>query len=410
MTLDSGTVRVLSRVAAEIGTPCYAYLMDDILARFDLLDTVFGGRFKVSYAIKSNPNRALLEGIKSRVVTLDASSAGELDRALDAGYDASDVTFSGPAKRDFELQRAVEVGCGEMVCESERELEILNRLCAESGRSMSIFLRINPDKVPKKFGVNMAGRPSQFGIDEGDMDAVLSRLPEWKNLRFAGFHVYSGTNSLSADAIAENFSIFIELFIRFSEKHRLQPDKLIFGSGFGIPYFSGDEPLDTDKLGTLVNPQIDAIRSHPLIGNAEYVLEMGRFLVGPNGYFLTSIIGEKNSRGTEIRLCDGGMNNHLAACGLLGMVIRRNYPAWKVTGNSGPDSEYMLVGPLCTTIDTLAERITMPGLQLGDVVAIGSSGAYGLTSSPVGFISHPAPHEALVTGRGDDACIVDVTQ
>jgi diaminopimelate decarboxylase len=297
-----------------------------------------------------------------------------------------------------------------MVCESLRELEVLNRLSGESGRSMSIFLRINPDRLPKKFGVNMAGRPSQFGIDEADVDAVLDRLPEWEHLRFAGFHIYSGTNSLSAEAISENFSIFIELFVRFSEKHRLRPEKLIFGSGFGIPYYAGDEPLDVHRLAELVNPQIDAIRKHPLIGEAEYVLEMGRFLVGPNGYFLTSVIGEKTSRGTEIRLCDGGMNNHLAACGLLGMVIRRNYPIWKVTGNTEPESKYMLVGPLCTTIDTLAEHITLPSLHLGDVIAIGSSGAYGLTSSPVGFISHPAPREALVTGTGDDARVVDVTQ
>jgi diaminopimelate decarboxylase len=138
---------------------------------------------------------------------------------------------------------------------------------------------------------------------------------------------------------------------------------------------------------------------------------MGRFLVGPEGYFLTSVVNEKRSRGMEIRMCDGGMNAHLGACGLMGSVIRRNWPMWKVNGNgSEPVQEYWLVGPLCTTIDTLAYQVQLPELHRGDVIAVGSSGAYGLTASPTRFISHPEPKECLVVGSGPEAELIDVSE
>jgi len=406
MDLPQGRRETLARAAAS-STPCYVYFLDEVLERFERVRAAFGGRFGISFAVKSNPNLALLERLRPHVVTLDVSSGGELDRALRAGFAPRDITFSGPAKREPEVEQAVREGCGEMVCESAFELETLDRLAAAAGRRMRVFLRINPRRVPKGFGVSMAERASQFGIDEEDADAVIERLPSWSHLEFRGFHIYSGTNCLDATAIAENFEIFIEIFVRLSEKHGLRPGKLIFGSGFGIPYHDGDAPLALAQLADLVNPQIDDLSAHPALGGAECVLEMGRYLIGPAGYFLTRIVGEKRSRGVDIRLCDGGFNDHLAACGLMGMVMRRAYPMGKVTGsgNEAP-SDYMIVGPLCTAIDILAQKVTLPELRRGDVLAIGASGAYGLSSSPTRFISHPEPREYLACG--DE--VLDITE
>jgi len=408
--LDDRTRRALHEAARQFGTPSYVYFLGPLREAFDRLQAAFGGRFAVSYAVKANPNRALLEQIADKVATLDVSSGGELLRALEAGYPAGLLTFSGPGKRVDELRLAVDVGCGEMVCESERELETLDRLAGEAGRRMAVFPRINPSEMPRAFGVRMAGRPSQFGIDEEDFEGVLARRGEWRNLDIEGFHVYSGTNCLDAPAIAENFDIFIRLFARFAAAAGIRPRKLIFGSGFGIPYTGEQEPLDLDRLAELVNPRIDALRDDPFLSGARCVLEMGRFLVGPAGYYLTSVIGEKTSRGVEIRICDGGMNHHLAACGLLGGVVRHAWPMWKVGDDEETDrKEYMLTGPICTTIDTLAQRIELPRLERGDVVAIGSSGAYGLSSSPTGFISHPPPRELLVRATEPTIDIVDIS-
>lgn len=408
--MRSAQREILARVGREVGTPCFVYFADEIDARLGTLERVFAGHFRVSYAVKANPNRHLLGWLGGRVATLDCSSAGELDRALAAGFAARDLTFSGPAKRLSELERAVEIGCGEVVCESEWELAQLDALSARAGRRTAVFPRINPLRGPRKFGVHMAGRASQFGIDEETLDPILGRLAEWKHLEFGGFHIYSGTNCLDAEAVCENFEIFLELFSRFSAGHGLRPRKLIFGSGFGIPYHDGETPLDVEAVGERMLPQLEALKADPQLCDAECVLEMGRWLVGPAGFYLVSVIGEKRSRGTEIRLCDGGMNHHLGACGLLGQVIRRNYPMWNVTAPADrPEQEVTLVGPLCTTIDTLATKLRIPDPRRGDVVAVGSSGAYGPSSSPSGFISHPRAREVWVSGTGGELRIEDVT-
>jgi len=402
---------VLRSVAARHGTPSYVYFLNGVLQRIRNVRSAFGGRFDISFAVKSNPNVQLLRRIAGEVETLDVSSIGEVDRGLMCGCEARRMTFSGPAKRVAELRRAVELGCGEIVCESAWEIEKLDEISREFGRKTNFLIRINPSRTPRHFGVNMAGKPSQFGIDEEDLPPVLDTIGQQEGLSFEGFHIYSGTNCIQESAIAENFGIFIELFTRFSDAHGLQPRKLIFGSGFGIPYHDGQNQLDLAELAAAINPMIDEMRNHPRLSDARCVLEMGRYLVGPEGYFLTTVINEKRSRGTEIRMCDAGFNTHLAACGMLGTVIRRPWQISKLNA-SGAEKEqpYLLCGPLCTTIDILASNIELPELRRGDVLAIGSSGAYGVTSSPVRFISHPEPREILVAGSQTAPEIIDITE
>lgn len=401
---------IMLDAARRYGTPSYIYFVDRMRKRFDTVRKAFGGRFEISYAVKSNPNAELMRRISDKIVTFDCSSIGEVERALAIGHPASRLTFSGPAKRVAELRRAIEVGAGEIVCESESEIEDLDRLAGEAGKSLPFFIRINPTRAPKYFGVNMAGKPSQFGIDEEELAETIAHLDRWKNIRLEGFHIYSGTNCLNAEAIADNFDIFIELFTRFSKLSDLEPRKLIFGSGFGIPYHLDQQPLDLAETAERINPKIDAMRENPRLAKAQCVLEMGRYLVGPEGYLLTSVVREKTSRGTEVRLCDAGFNNHLAACGMMGTVIRRNWPIWKInTRGDEPENEYQLVGPLCTTIDQIATRIVQPRLSRGDLLAIGCSGAYGLTASPSRFISHPEPREVMVVESGEGPTLLDVT-
>jgi len=399
--------RTLLEAAAEFGTPSYVYFIDTVLERVRAVRAAFDGRFELSYAIKSNPNLRLLEALSPAVHTVDASSGGEVTRALAAGYAPERITFSGPAKRDFELETAVATGCGLLVCESALEMESLNRLAHRAGRKIDVAIRINPRTAPKKFGVNMAGKPSQFGVDEEEMPAVASQAGQWTNLELKGFHIYSGTNSLNEEAIAENFAIFRELFIRFADLFQVRPSTLIFGSGFGIPYHDDQRPLELPRLAELVNPIVDDLKRRPEFSASTCVLEMGRFLVGPAGYFLTRVVGQKRSRGTDICLADGGFNNHLAAFGLMGTVIRRNWSMRNISAPEAQSNRYMVVGPLCTTIDTLAVDVDLAAVTIGDVIAVGASGAYGVTASPQNFISHPAAREIIADGAGR---LVDATE
>jgi len=396
----AGARAELAAAAERFGTPAYAYRLDAMLDRFDAVSAAVESRMGISYAVKANPNAAILRAIEPKVNTLDVSSYGEVERGLAAGYDPARLTFSGPAKREFELRGAVEAHVGWMICESPAELDRLNTLAGEHGRAQKVLLRINPARVPKQFGVNMAGKPSQFGVDEEDVPAVLARFADWPHLDLDGFHCYSGTNCLSPDAIGENIAIMAGLFGRFAEEAGLTPSKLVFGSGFGIPYHEGQVPLDLAATAERVNAVIDGMRAHPRLGEATCALEMGRYLVGPEGYLLTRVVGLKRSRGADIALLDAGFNNHLAACGMMGSVIRRNYPIAKMTNTDGPVQSYQLAGPLCTTIDIVAMTIELPRLEVGDVLAVGSSGAYGLTASPTAFISHPVPAEVVVTADG----------
>ena len=404
--MDAALRDNLLKAAAAQGTPAYVYDLDIIRGRYKRLKELFGRHFGVSFAVKSNPNIELLRRMLPEVATYDVSSYAEVERAMDAGCPTARMTFSGPAKRVGEIENALRAGLGELVLESVAEARTASKIAVKLGITQDVLIRINPATSPRHFGVNMAGKASQFGIDEEEIEPAIDTIKALPGLNLIGFHIYSGTNSLKAEAISENYGIFITLFRHCSAYAGITPRKLIFGSGFGVPYIDGDQSLDVDALAELVMPQLDELRADPRFAKSECILEMGRWLVGPAGWMLTGVIAEKRSRGVDIRLCDAGFNNHLAACGMMGTVIRRNWSFTNVSNPEGEPEKYNLVGPLCTTIDILASDITLPKVRTGDVLAVSNSGAYGITASPTRFISHPEPVEMIIDG----GALVDATE
>ncbi|MCF3974885.1 type III PLP-dependent enzyme [Paracoccus salsus] len=396
---EADTDRILAAAADRFGTPAYVYLTDVIEARLAALESAFGRWFRLSYAMKCNPNPALLSWLADRVPYIDVSSGGEFVLATDAGWSPARASFTGPAKREVELQTVIRAGLGELVIESLREARLADRIAGDLDRRQDVVIRIAPDRVPKGFGDQMAGRPSPFGIDIEEAPAALTEILALPHLRVAGLHIYSGTQCLKSAAIVENWGIFIGIFRALCETHDLRPDRLIFGSGLGIPYHPGDAALDPDEVAAGAAPELDALKADPRFSATELVLELGRYLVGPAGYFVTRVISTKDSRGARIAICDGGMNGHLAASGHFGMVLRRNYVMHRVGENDGASEEKIDVsGPLCTSIDKLGTNVVLPRVEDGDLIAIHASGAYGPTSSPVNFISHPTPREIMAEG------------
>jgi len=297
-----------------------------------------------------------------------------------------------------------------VIVESWREAAELDALAGDRSIQQGILVRIAPSRVPRGFGVNMAGKPTQFGIDEEVLEDVLPRIQSLRALDLHGFHIYSGTQCLNVESIAENYAIFIELFRRFSKQAALEPRKLIFGSGIGIPYHEGTSPVDLAALAERVNPMLDSLRADARFRETELVLEIGRYLVGEAGLYVTRVLRRKSSRGAELCICDGGMHHHLGACGHLGSVIHRNYRMFKVGGVGPDDRAYDLVGPLCTSIDTLGHAVRLPEMKEGDLIAVHCSGAYGPTASPLHFIGHAPPREFLVEHHGEGVRVIDVSE
>lgn len=393
--------RRLGEAAARFGTPAYLYATDAIEARLADLRQHFGRWFAISFAVKSNPNPALLGWMRDRLDYLDISSGGELTLSQQAGWDPAHISFTGPAKREPEISAAIGADLGELVLESLREAQLADRLAGEAGRIQPVLIRIAPDRVPKGFGDQMAGRPCPFGVDVEDAATILPQIAALKNLRIIGLHIYSGTQSLKPEAICENWRIFMQVFSDTCAALDLRPEKLIFGAGLGIPYHPGDQALDLAAIAAEIGPALDAFRADPRLAGTRLVLELGRYLVGPAGWFLTRVVSVKQSRGARIAICDGGLNANLAASGNFGMVLRRNYVMHRVGGDEDgarPEEKHDISGPLCTSIDKLGGGVMLPRLEEGDLIAIHACGAYGPTASPLYFISHPLPRELILTG------------
>lgn len=383
----------LSLLAERVGsTPFYAYDRRILDSRVQELRAVLPASIAVHYAIKANPMPAVVGYMSARVDGLDVASAGELRVALDAGARPSHVSFAGPGKSDAELGQAVAAGVLVNV-ESARELPVLAVAARRLGRPARVAVRVNPDFELKSSGMKMGGGPKQFGIDAEQVPLALEEIGRL-GLVFEGFHIFSGSQNLRAESICEAQTKAFELAVKLAASAPRPVRSLNLGGGFGIPYFPGEKPLELAPIGRHMGT-LAAAASDRLPGST-LVIELGRFLVGEAGVYVARIIDKKVSRGEIFLVTDGGLHHHLAASGNFGQVLRKNYPV--VIGNrlrSDRTELVSIVGPLCTPLDILADRVELPAAEPGDLVVVFQSGAYGFSASPHRFLAHPAPLEVL---------------
>ncbi|WP_127481228.1 pyridoxal-dependent decarboxylase, exosortase A system-associated [Nocardioides pantholopis] len=385
----------LERLAARVGgTPFFAYDRAAITAAVARVRAALGRSVELGYAVKANPMPAVLGHLAGRVDWLDVASGGELALALDAGADPARISFAGPGKTDAELRRAVAAG---VLVELESPHEAL-RLAA-AGESLGlrprVAVRVNPDFAVKGSGMRMGGGPQQFGVDVEQVPQLLDLVADLQ-LAMEGFHLFAGSQNLQAEILVEAHRRTVELLLGLAEKVGTATSYLNLGGGFGIPYFPQDRPLDLDRVGTeLAGLVADFVRpAHP---EAHVVIELGRFLVGEAGVYVTRVVDRKTSRGQTYLVVDGGMHHQLAASGNFGQVIRRNYPLTVGTRPAeAAAGEVTVVGCLCTPLDLLGDRVDLPPADIGDLVVVFQAGAYGRTASPEAFLGHPAPAEVLV--------------
>jgi diaminopimelate decarboxylase len=384
----------LTRLAARVGsTPFYAYDRALLRARAQALRALLPARgVKLHYAMKANPMPAVVACMAQQVDGIDVASAGELKVALDAGADAREISFAGPGKRDPELEQAVAAQVLVNV-ESARELRVLADASQRLGVAARVAVRVNPDFELKGSGMKMGGGPKQFGVDVEQVRALLAEI-DALGLAFEGFHLFAGSQNLKAESICEAQRKSYELALRLAPEARAPVRFLNLGGGFGIPYFPGERPLELAPIGD--NLHALAERAARELPDASLVIELGRFLVGEAGVYVTRVVDRKVSRGQVFLVTDGGLNHHLSASGNFGQVIRKNYPVTIGNRLDAPAEVASVVGPLCTPLDLLADRMTLPTAEVGDLVVVYQSGAYGASASPQAFLGHPACVEVLV--------------
>ncbi len=384
----------LDRLATRVGsTPFFAYDRSKITHRVARLRSALP-EVELSYAVKANPMPAVVQHLSGLVDALDVASAQEMRVALDTGLPAGQVSFAGPGKTDQELSQAVAAGVT-VELESPTEARRVIRLGELTGVRPRVAIRVNPDFEVRGSGMRMGGGAQQFGVDVEQVPDLMG-LVQAADVELLGFHVFAGSQNLSADLIAQAQQRTTDLLLRVARFMDGPVHYVNLGGGFGIPYFAKDEPLDLASVGKGLGQLMDAVL-RPALPEARVVIELGRYIVGESGVYVTRVVDRKVSRGRTYLVVDGGLHHQLAASGNFGQVIRRNYPlAVGAARSRGPAETVSVVGCLCTPLDLLGDQVELPRADIGDLVVVFQAGAYGLTASPTAFLGHPAPVEVLV--------------
>jgi diaminopimelate decarboxylase len=359
----------LPAIADAVGTPAFVYDAATIKRQYARLDDVFGDiPHRICYAIKANANLAILRLLATLGAGADIVSGGEMLRALAAGFDASQIIFSGVGKSDEELLAAMMAGVGHINVESLAELERIAMLVDLHDRDLTIGVRINPDVTAETHPYITTGKGGlKFGIPCDQFSDVLAIVDSTSRIRLGAVAMHLGSQLLKAAPYAAGMERLLEL-IATARAEGHAPDVLDLGGGIGIRY-QDEVPLDPADW---IAPLRDMMRA----SGCTIQVEPGRFLVGSAGIMLTRVLYCKRSGGREIAVVDSGMND---------LVRPSLYKAWHeiipVVASGAAPIKLDVVGPVCETGDFLALERPMSPVAQGDLLAVLAAGAYGFAMS-----------------------------
>lgn len=375
----------LRGVVSRFGTPTYAYDCDRLRERVEDLKSLLPAEVGLLYSLKANASLGLCELMARWGLGADVASAGELVTALEAGFPAERIQVGGPSLSDEVLALLGSMPQALVSLDSPDQLRRLSRL--RSGHRA--LLRLRPD-----FSCAAAvstGEGSRFGIPLGELGSCGD-----SGLEIVGFHVYCGSQVLDLNEVLRQLRGGLDLCLRASRQMGIQPKILNLGGGFGTPY-SRDEPeLDLESIGRELHAIVEQARP------ARVILELGRYLVAPSGWYLTTVLGHQTVRGQRAVVVDGGVHQLSDLCGIGRRA--RGVPPLVLGNGAGATAPTHVLGSLCLPDDVLAECCPLPSLSAGDVLAFPNAGAYGLAASPYRFLGHPAPAEVAFT-RTDSALL-----
>jgi diaminopimelate decarboxylase len=387
----------VSEIAREYGTPFYLYHGETIVDKVRRVRGALGT--EVSYSVKANPSLGVCQLIaREKEAGAEVASSGELAVVRAAGFEPHDIVFAGPGKTDDELERVVQEGIFADNVESLGEIDRLARIAAEMGRKkIGVGLRINPTAQLMGSQMRMGGTVGQFGMDQFELEEAVEKTLSHPELILRGVHVYTATQVFEVDPLLEHCRNIFEIALEAADYAGHPLEMIDFGGGFGVPYFEKMSEFDLQRFGEGFRELLASYRSDPRLEGCRFLFELGRYLVADAGVYVTRTVDVKQTRGKTFVVTDGGMNHHLTATGNMGQVFRKSYPLLNLTRMSGaPEEGVAVAGPCCTPLDTFGSNIPLVDPEVGDLIGVFYSGAYGFSASNLGFLSHPSPAEVLL--------------
>ena len=374
----------LTAVAERFGTPCYVYSRAALTnALLEFQQELSGLDALVCYAMKANSNLAVLNVFARLGAGFDIVSGGELQRALAAGGDPQKIVFSGVGKRADEIRQALDAGILCFNVESAAELERLNEVAGSHGRKAPISLRVNPDVDAKTHPYISTGlKENKFGVAFEEALALYRRAAELPHLTINGIDCHIGSQLLDAAPFAEALDKLLQLVDRL-QSEGIQLHHIDLGGGLGIRYRDETPP----SIQAYLAPLLGELKNRRL----KILFEPGRRLVGNAGVLLTRVEYLKPGEAKNFAIVDAAMND-LARPAL--------YDAWHdiqpVSPRTGSPRAWDIVGPVCESSDFLGRERPLD-LQAGDVLAVMSAGAYGMTMSS-NYNTRPRAAEVMIDG------------
>ncbi len=380
-------------VAEAGGTPLFVYDNNIVGAQVARFKGAMADGIALHYAVTANPYEPLLEFLGRYVDGFRIVSLGELIRLQEAKLDGIPMNLAGPGKLDIELEAAIQAGATISV-ESEGEAARAIRAAERVGVKPKISVRVTPPFMIEKGIVTLACAASPFGVDGHRVPSLIEGIRE-ADADWRGLHMFAGAQCLDADALAEVHRLTVSHAGEIADVIGAPIPELNLGSGFDIACRPGDEPLDIDRVAVALNHTL--CNAPPLLATTRYTIELGRWLVGEAGVYLTRIVDRTESYGQTFLTTDGGGHHLIGATGGLGERGIANFPL-AVANRFGaePEEEVTVTGCLCTPFDVLGDEVALPRADVGDLIAVFCAGAYGLSASPQAWESRPLAREMLV--------------
>jgi diaminopimelate decarboxylase len=377
----------LTTIAEQVGTPVYVYNAEAIRERYRSLDTALAGvPHRICYAVKANSTLAVLRILRDLGAGADIVSAGEMSRALAAGFAPERIVFSGVGKAAAELRQAVRARLGHLNVESVEELHRLGAIAEEERIDVAVGIRVNPDVTTDTHPYISTGKSGiKFGVPVDQVMGAAAFIAGHPRLRLTTLAMHLGSQLSDTEPFRQGIGHLLELAerLRATGAHAIRVVDI--GGGMGIRY-ADELPMDPATFAEAVVPLLAPT------GYTAY-LEPGRFLVGSAGVLLTEVLYRKHSGGKEFVVVDAGMND---------LVRPSHYQAYheivELEASERPTVRVDVVGPVCETGDFLALGRTLPDVAAGERLAVLGAGAYGFVMAS-NYNSRPRPAEVVVDGE-----------